>query len=246
MNEAYLGHCTYMDPGISGGSHCSWAVQREERLCDDRRGLVRSLRADGAIHGYGYSDKDSDSHADQDAYSHADQDAYSDSDLKRFQKMKVKGFFSLALVALLALLALAPFAQAQVAPPYIGTPGSYADPCGAPFVKTTSIPIAITSATTTALIAGSSGKSIYVCGVNFLESGTSTAGIQFENSNATPCANVTAVTGVMGAAIASTAINVKTDSLIRTQFKATGVGGLCAVSSGAAVNVSGWLIYTQQ
>ena len=162
--------------------------------------------------------------------------------------MKVKGFFSLALVALLALLALAPLAHAQsgTTANWVGVPGSYADPCGAPFVKTTSIPIAITSATTTALIAGSSGKSIYVCGVNFLESGTSTAGIQFENSNATPCANVTAVTGVIGAAAMSTAVNIKTDSLVRTQFKATGVGGLCAVSSGALVNVAGWLIYTQQ
>lgn len=152
---------------------------------------------------------------------------------------------SLALALL--LLGFASIAGA-VSPPIVVTPGTYGDPCLAPNTTQVTVPVAISTATLTALIAGTSGSTIYVCGYAFTESATSTAGVLFENSNATPCANVTAVTGTIGAASMASPLMVKAGvdgGPSRTQFAATGVGGLCVVSTGALVNVNGYLTYVK-
>lgn len=116
------------------------------------------------------------------------------------------------------------------------------DPCQNPTVPKTSIPIAITSATTTQLVAVSAGKSIYVCGGKTSLSGT-TPSILFEYGTSTNCTGTHALTGT----ITPTTGSIFSLDGQGVQLKAPASNGLCVVTAGTGTPLwEGYLEYVQQ
>lgn len=115
------------------------------------------------------------------------------------------------------------------------------DPCQNVTVPKSSVAIAVTSATTTQLVAVSTGKKIYVCGMHASLTGT-TPSILFEYGTSTNCTGTHALTG---------AIQPTSGSMINldgagTQFAAIASNGLCVVTGGTVTFFEGYLDYVQQ
>lgn len=119
------------------------------------------------------------------------------------------------------------------------TPGA-TDPCQTPSALKSSVSVAITTATTTQLVALSAGKAVYVCGFSATFGATTTLG--FEYGTGTNCGTgTTALTGVMAPAT-GTFISMNSDG---TDFTAPSGNALCAVSTGTG-GIQGVLTYVQQ
>lgn len=100
--------------------------------------------------------------------------------------------------------------------------------------------ISVNTAATTQLVALSSGKTIYVCGVNFVAAGTTN--VTLEYGTGVNCGTgTTAISGAYPlAAQSGVAMAVGLGSIFRTPASQA----LCIVNS-AAVQVSGFISYTQ-
>ncbi len=125
------------------------------------------------------------------------------------------------------------------------------DPCQSSGVAKSSVPINITSAATTALVAVSGSTTVYVCGFSFTISEVVTTAntIQFEQGTGAACVGApTALTGLYGAGGVTAGdpvpINAGGGS---TVFKTAASNGLCAVTAiGASGSFQGVLTYVQQ
>lgn len=133
------------------------------------------------------------------------------------------------------------------------SPGSavFVDPCLSPSVKKSSVPINITTATTTQLVAASANAAIYVCGYSFTISQVATTAntLQFEYGTGASCGTgTTALTGLFGAGGVTAAppllIQAPSDG---TDITAPAGNALCAVTAiGASGSFQGVLTYVQQ
>lgn len=116
---------------------------------------------------------------------------------------------------------------------------STTDPCQNPAIAKSFVSLAAPSATTTALVAPSSGKVVYVCGFAFTEpQGVGTVGAQLISASNTPCANPTPITGAFTLGITHPA---------GYSVASTSSGNaLCFKTTGAGVDAEGVLSYVQQ
>jgi hypothetical protein len=114
-----------------------------------------------------------------------------------------------------------------------------------------SVPINVTSATTTSLFAVSGTKAVYVCGfsITIAPSLTSAATALFEYGTSASCTGTHALTGILGggyvAAAANLPIPVSYGDGNATIFGAPASNGVCIVTAGTAVSVQGVLTYVQ-
>lgn len=149
------------------------------------------------------------------------------------------------LLALLLFLALPALAAAQIVLP---ASGAAVDPC------TTSqkivVPVNISTATTTQLIALSAGKAVYVCSalVTIAGSATTAGAIQFEYGTGASCGTGTTV--ITGAFIGSLTPGTPTVLPIVSSGNGTSFGtiagqALCAVSTGTTVSIQGYVTVVQ-
>ena len=130
------------------------------------------------------------------------------------------------LLTVVAFMMVAPFAHA----------GQFAmDPCqGAGRVT---VPINITSATTTSMVAPITGSYIFVCGLSVNSVGGSTT---FEYGTGSTCGTgTTALTGPLAAA--GTITTFPTNSLIQTPVSQR----LCILSGASTSGTNGWFTYVQ-
>lgn len=114
-----------------------------------------------------------------------------------------------------------------------------ADPCASPGLPKSSVPINITSATTTSLVAPAANTSIYVCGFNLI-----TAGGSFQLEYGTGAACGTGTTVLTGAYPAGTIHYGGAGMEILAPTPAA--YRLCAVSGTGLTNAQGVLTFMQQ
>ena len=123
------------------------------------------------------------------------------------------------------------------------------DPCFSNTPKS-SVPINVTTATTTQLVALSAGKVVYVCGgiftVNSVVTTATTA--QFEYGTGASCGTgTTALTGLFngGNVTAGIAVPIILPADY-SSFQAPAGNALCLVSAGTTVQIQGVLTFIQQ
>lgn len=125
-----------------------------------------------------------------------------------------------------------------------------ADPCQNSNVAKSSVPINITSAATTQLVAISGTKSIYVChfDMTISEVITTPNTLQFEYGTSTTCVGTNKLTGLYGdKGITAGAPIVVSAGYGGTLFTAPSANGLCALTAiGATGSFQGMLTYVQQ
>lgn len=148
------------------------------------------------------------------------------------------------ILALLLFLALPALAAAQITLP---GPASGVDPCStnAKIV----VPINISTATTTQILALSAGKAIYVCNgmVTIAGSATTAGSILFEYGTGASCGTgTTAITGAMvGSTTAGNPTVIPLEGGNGTQFGTIAGQALCAVSAGTTVSIQGYITVVQ-
>lgn len=113
------------------------------------------------------------------------------------------------------------------------------DPCANPNVAKSSVSVAISTATTTQIVAISGTKAVYVCGGTLVFGASTTA--QFEYGTSTNCTGTNALTGVMSPGTGTT-VGLSGDG---TRFGAPASNGLCVVSTGTG-GIEGYISYVQQ
>lgn len=118
------------------------------------------------------------------------------------------------------------------------TPGPV-DPCASAAIDKSSFSVAISTATTTVVQAGSAGKRVYVCAFTIIWTSGATPSIQFEVGSAGNCTSPTAKTGVMALPVTSG------QGLIvgagHTLFSGTAGQDMCIVSAGTTPTLNGWV-----
>jgi hypothetical protein len=118
------------------------------------------------------------------------------------------------------------------------------DPCASPAVDKSSFSVAISSATTVAVQAGSSGKRVYVCAFTVTYTSGTSPTIQFEVGTGGTCGTGTTVkTGVM--AIPATAGQGLVAGAGHTLFSGSAAQDMCIVSSGTTPTYNGWVTFVQ-
>ncbi len=125
------------------------------------------------------------------------------------------------------------------------------DPCS--YAAKSSVKIAITSATTTAMVAVSGTTTVYVCGYDFTISEVVTTAntLKFESGTGSACASPVAdLTGLYGAGGVTAAAPIHVASAgngSSTVFNGGASNGVCAVTAiGATAFFEGVLTYVQQ
>ncbi len=111
------------------------------------------------------------------------------------------------------------------------------DPCAVS--PKSSVSVAISTATTTQVVAVSTGKAIYACGFTASFGATTTA--QFEYGTSTNCTGTHALSGVFAPGT-GTVLGLSGEG---TRFSAPASNGLCIVSTGTG-GINGVLSYVQQ
>jgi hypothetical protein len=124
-----------------------------------------------------------------------------------------------------------------------------ADPCS--YAAKSSASIAITTATTTSLVAVSGSTAVYVCGFSITISQVVTTAntFQFEYGTGASCTGTHALSGTYGAGgvTAGIPIVVSSGGAGSTIFTAPASNGICAVTAiGASGSFEGVLTYVQQ
>jgi hypothetical protein len=128
----------------------------------------------------------------------------------------------------------------------------YVDPCQSPNIAKSSVPISVTSATTTSLVATSGSTTVYVCGfsISIAPSATSADTALFERGTGAACVTTQAsLTGTFGNGDLTTAAPptvVTYGGAGQTVFKSAGTDAICLVTAGTTVNVQGVMTYVQQ
>lgn len=121
------------------------------------------------------------------------------------------------------------------------TPGPV-DPCASAAIDKSSFSVAISTATTTAIQAGTAGKRVYVCAFTIIYTSGTSPTIQFEVGTGGTCGAATAVkTGVI--AIQAT---VGTGLIVgagHTLFSGAAAQDMCIVSTGTTPTVNGWVTF---
>lgn len=122
---------------------------------------------------------------------------------------------------------------------YVGS----VDPCYNPYGTTrSSVPLNITSATTTQLVAAVAGQAVYVCTGEFTMTGT-TPTIAFEYGTGSNCGTGTTVlTGAFAPTAGQEAFLGESGP---AQFKTPAGNALCAVTTGTP-GIQGYLLVAQQ
>ena len=124
------------------------------------------------------------------------------------------------------------------------------DPCSDVSAIKSSVPINISSATTTQLVALSGTTTIYVCGFNATAGAGTNPSFQLEYGTGGTCATgPTALTGAMatGVTVSTTAPGpIFYAGPDATVLKTPAGQGLCAVTGGTTPNFQGYLTYVQQ
>lgn len=121
-----------------------------------------------------------------------------------------------------------------------------ANPCANPAVVAQSAPIAITTATTTQLVAGVSGKQVFVCGFSLAMTGTILAdSFQLEYGTGAGCTSPTVLTGPLSSGILTAGA---TTFAAPFALAPTAAGAsLCAVTTvGTLPTIEGVVSYVQQ
>jgi len=119
-----------------------------------------------------------------------------------------------------------------------------ADPCATSGIAKSSVVIALSSATTTQLVAISGTTKIYVCGYNFTMVGAAET-IAFEYGTGSSCGTgTTALTGAMADGTASD-IAVSYGGTAGTIMSTPAGQALCAVTTGT-VGIQGIVTFVQQ
>lgn len=125
------------------------------------------------------------------------------------------------------------------------------DPCS--YAQKSSVAIAITSATTTAMVAVSGSTTVYVCGFNFTVSQVITTAntLKFESGTGTACSTpVASLTGTYGTGGITAGEPLHIHSAgggSSTIFSGGASNGICAVTTiGASGSFEGVLTYVQQ
>jgi hypothetical protein len=131
-----------------------------------------------------------------------------------------------------------------------GCMSSGADLCQNPSILKSSVPINITSAATTQLVAISGTTSIYVCHFSFTISEVITTAntLQFEYGTSTNCTGANKLTGLYGAGGVTVAAPVTVSAGYGgTLFTVPASNGLCALTAiGATGSFQGILTFVQQ
>jgi hypothetical protein len=119
------------------------------------------------------------------------------------------------------------------------------DPCGSWGVVKQSVPVAITTATTTQLVALSAGQTVFVCGFTFAMTGT-TPTFQFEYGTGASCGTGTTVlTGAFQNDIATGFGQYIYGGGEMTIFAAASANALCIVSAGTPT-INGVVTFVQR
>ena len=116
------------------------------------------------------------------------------------------------------------------------------DPCQNPTVPKSSVAIAVTSSTTTQLVALTTGQAIYVCGGEMSLTGTTPTAL-FEYGTSTDCTGTHALTGAVQPTSGSM---IPFGSGSGVQFKTAVSNGLCLVTGGTTTFAEGWMVYVKQ
>lgn len=168
------------------------------------------------------------------------------------QKRFAYGVFFLLAVLTFLFYPSAPKLAPSTAFAQVG-PGGYSlvalqnsgDPCQNPNVTKKSAAIAITSATTTEIVAASAGKTVYACKFQMSVVGTSPT-VQLETGTKTSTACDTGAATLSGAfAIPTTTLFSSVNGNEAAVVGATS-GEFCLVTGGTITGVEGYLTYVQQ
>lgn len=121
------------------------------------------------------------------------------------------------------------------------------DPCQTRGALKSSVPINISAAGTTQLVAAVLGQTVYPCSFVLDTTGaTTTTTALFEYGTGASCGSgTTAVTGLIGASLSTSAI-VTSESPGSTLFKVPASNAFCVLVAGTTPSVQGHLTYVQQ
>jgi hypothetical protein len=128
---------------------------------------------------------------------------------------------------------------------YFITAQAGSDPCENPSVTKFSVPVAISTATTTNLLSAVTGDYITVCKYQFSVVGTSPT-VQFEYGTtvSTACdTGAASLSGAMSIPTTTTAISIGAESMT---FRTPAGVQLCLVTGGTTPSVQGYITYVQQ
>jgi hypothetical protein len=128
------------------------------------------------------------------------------------------------------------------------TPAQIPDPCFSQFTVKQNVSISVASATTTSLVAVSAGKAVYVCGgiIDIQGSATTVGSAQLEYGTGASCSSPTVLTGVMPGSITANVPTIVPIVGNGSDLTAPASNGLCIVTAGTTVGVTGFVSYVQQ
>jgi hypothetical protein len=129
------------------------------------------------------------------------------------------------------------------------SPGIGLDPCM--YALKTSIPIAVSTATTTSLVAVSGTTSIYICHFDLMIAGSATTAdtATLEYGTGATCTGTHALTGTYGgndAAVTPSPLPLSVGGGFGTVLSTPASQGVCIVTTGTTVFVQGSMAYVQQ
>lgn len=161
--------------------------------------------------------------------------------------MSVPGY-NKARLHITALSAACTFSAVGGAVSMPSTPNAVLDPCQSADILKSSVAIAVTSATTTALVAASAGKAIYVCGFSSTLSGTTTPTMQFKYGTkvSTECDTGATILSGVYTGLSATSQTITGGGTVGSMFVTPVSQELCVTSGGTAPLVGGVLTYVQQ
>lgn len=128
------------------------------------------------------------------------------------------------------------------------TPAQIPDPCFSQFTFKQSKAISVASATTTSLVSVVNNQAVYVCGfvLDIQGSATTVGSAQFEYGTGAACSSPTALTGVMPGNITANVPTLIVGPSDGAEFVTPLSNGLCIVTAGTTVGVTGFVSYVQQ
>lgn len=132
-------------------------------------------------------------------------------------------------------------AQASLAFGITGITSQPVDPCASAAIDKSSFSVAISTATTTAVQAGSAGKRVFVCAFTIIYTSGTTPTVQFEVGTGGTCTSPTAKTGVI--AIQATSGTGLIVGAGHTLFSGAAGQDMCILSAGTTPTVNGWVTF---
>lgn len=132
-------------------------------------------------------------------------------------------------------------AQISLAFGVTGVTSQPVDPCASAAIDKSSFSVAISTATTTVVQAGSAGKRVYVCAFTIIWTSGATPTVQFEVGTGGTCATPTVKTGAMALPVTSG------QGLIvgagHTLFSGAAGQDMCVLSAGTTPTINGWVTF---